>query len=77
MQDLQQFLDEANEGVIYFSFGTNVNSSLVLKGKIDIIVETLSGLPYKVMWKFDHDNPPVSSKNILIRQWFPQQDVLG
>lgn len=41
------------------------------------IVETLSLLPYKVLWKFESENGLNTSDNVLVKKWFPQQDVLN
>lgn len=75
---MQEYLDDAVDGAIYFSLGSNVKS-ILLDGAIqNAIIETFSNLTYKVLWKFEDENntggiPP----NILIRDWFPQQAVLN
>ena len=40
-KDLQSFLDAADEGVIYLSFGSNVKSSSLPKEKLDIILKVI------------------------------------
>lgn len=47
--DLQQFLDEAKHGVIYFSLGTVVNASKMPKDKLNVFLgmKIIFGLPYK------------------------------
>ena len=76
-QDLQQILDNATEGVIYFSLGSNVKSVNLDETLRNIIVEALSELPYKVLWKWESDYLPGRPKNVVTRKWFPQQDLLG
>lgn len=39
-------------------------------------METLSALPYKVLWKFEADLPE-KPLNVKISKWIPQQDVLS
>ncbi|KPJ00056.1 Ecdysteroid UDP-glucosyltransferase [Papilio xuthus] len=75
-KDLQQYLDASENGVIYFSFGTNVNISHLPQEKIMIFKNVLSELPYNVLWKIKDDYLPEESKNIKTFQWLPQADLL-
>lgn len=77
LQDLQEYLDNATEGVVYFSLGSNVKSALMDAVKKRIIAEVLSELPYKILWKYEADNMELQPKNVKISKWFPQQDLLG
>ncbi|XP_028132189.2 UDP-glucosyltransferase 2-like isoform X2 [Diabrotica virgifera virgifera] len=74
-KDLQDYLDSATEGCIYFSLGSNTKSAFMGEKKIKIIMEALGELPYKVLWKFE-DEGVVVPKNIKLVSWVPQQDVL-
>lgn len=76
-QDLQDYLDSSNEGVVYFSLGSNVKSSSIYPEKLEIIKQALGELPFKVLWKFEDEELPGKPSNIKISKWFPQQDVLG
>jgi glucuronosyltransferase len=74
-EELQQFLDGADSGAIYFSLGTNIKSYLVSKEKQKILMDVFSKLPFRVIWKFEDgvlDLPP----NVKIVTWAPQQDIL-
>lgn len=71
------FLDQSEEGIIYFSLGSNVKSKLLDKKKINLIMEAFSELPYKVLWKYENDVLLNKPSNVEIRKWFPQQDLLG
>lgn len=75
--DLQKFLDEAKDGVIYFSLGTNVVPSLIEKETSDAIINSLAKLKQQVLWKFDKDEFEGLPKNVKIAKWFPQNDILG
>ncbi|XP_047539477.1 UDP-glucosyltransferase 2-like isoform X5 [Vanessa atalanta] len=75
-QDLKSYLDSSKNGVIYMSFGTNVKPSLLPKEKVQIFTNVFSELPYDVLWKWDKDEIPGSSKNVRISKWFPQSDLL-
>lgn len=76
-QDLQQLLDSSENGVIYFSFGTNVNLTLLPPEKIQIFEKVFSQLPYNVIWRRDNDRFVIKSDNIKVYQWLPQADLLS
>ncbi|CAG4992098.1 unnamed protein product [Colias eurytheme] len=74
-KDLREHLD-SSVGVIYTSFGTNVDPSTLPPGKIKILSRFLSQLPYTVLWKWNKEKLPGHSKNIVTSKWFPQADLL-
>lgn len=74
--DLQKFLDAATEGVVYFSFGSNVFSVDMSNEKRKVILEALRELPFKVLWKFEADHLEGKPDNVKLVKWVPQQDVL-
>ena len=43
----------------------------------EIIKEVFSKLPYKVLWKYEDETVKGLPKNVMIKKWMPQQDVLG
>ncbi|KAB0792446.1 hypothetical protein PPYR_14405 [Photinus pyralis] len=75
--DLQNLLDSATDGFIYFSLGTNVKSKDIPSDLRANILETFAELPYTVLWKFEAETLPNKPKNVHIAKWLPQQDVLG
>ncbi|XP_017774667.1 PREDICTED: UDP-glucuronosyltransferase 2B16-like isoform X2 [Nicrophorus vespilloides] len=75
-EELKLFLDEAKEGVIYISLGSNMKSKDIPEKTRDIILETFSKLPYKILWKFEAETLPGKPDNVKIVKWLPQQDVL-
>lgn len=75
--DLQKYLDQSENGVIYLSFGSNVKSAELKPEIRQIIIETLKDLPYDVLWKFENDSLPHKPENVRIEKWLPQQDVLA
>lgn len=74
---MKEFLDDAVEGVVYFSLGSNVKSAFLDENKRNVILETLSQLPYKILWKFETEDITEISPNIKILEWIPQQAVLA
>lgn len=76
-QDLQEYLDTSSNGVVYFSLGTHVASSSLDNKTLEEIIHALSELPFNVLWKWEKDSLPNQPSNVLIRKFFPQQDLLG
>ncbi|CAD0205774.1 unnamed protein product [Chrysodeixis includens] len=74
--ELKSYLDSSKNGVIYFSFGTNVAPSALPPERIAIFTKVLSQLPYDVLWKWDKEAFPGQSANIKIAKWLPQSDLL-
>ncbi|KAJ8708777.1 hypothetical protein PYW08_010159 [Mythimna loreyi] len=74
--DLKSYLDSSKHGVIYVSFGTNVDPTLFPADRIEVLVKAFSQLPYDVLWKWNNDVLPGRTPNIRISKWLPQQDLL-
>ncbi|XP_017038347.1 UDP-glucosyltransferase 2 [Drosophila kikkawai] len=77
-QELEEFIQGAGEnGVIYFSLGTNVRSKSLSQDLRKVLMDTFANLPQRVLWKFDDDQLPGKPSNVFISKWFPQQDILA
>ncbi|CAL1683792.1 unnamed protein product [Lasius platythorax] len=74
--DLEKILDDAKEGCIYFSLGSNVKGEFLPVERRDMFQKTFEKLPYKVLWKYESDFPN-KSNNIITRKWLPQHEVLA
>lgn len=77
MQSLRELLDNSIDGVIYFSMGTNVNSSQINMRYIEIVLATFDTLPYDVIMKWDSERELVVPSNVHLFKWVPQPDILG
>ncbi|XP_063233579.1 UDP-glycosyltransferase UGT5-like [Bacillus rossius redtenbacheri] len=76
-QNIQQFLDSAPKGVIYFSLGSNVRSDKLDASKRQMFLDAFRQLDgYRVLWKWESDHLPGQPDNVMIQKWMPQQDVL-
>lgn len=75
-QDLKLYLDNSKNGVIYISFGTNVDPSLLPTETIQTLIQAFSKLPYDILWKWNKDDLPGRTSNIKISKWLPQSDLL-
>ncbi|XP_072400621.1 UDP-glycosyltransferase UGT5-like isoform X7 [Diabrotica undecimpunctata] len=76
-KDIQEYLDSAPQGVVYFSLGSNVKSANLTEQVRKEIVAALGELPYKVLWKWETDYLPGKPDNVMTKKWCPQQDILA
>uniref|UniRef100_A0A1I8P327 UDP-glucuronosyltransferase n=1 Tax=Stomoxys calcitrans TaxID=35570 RepID=A0A1I8P327_STOCA len=76
-EDLQEYLDKASEGVIYFSLGSNVQSKDLSSNSLKVLLEGFRELKIKVLWKFEDEDLPGKPDNVLIRKWFNQPAILA
>ncbi|XP_055858856.1 UDP-glucosyltransferase 2-like [Episyrphus balteatus] len=72
---LQEFMDSADHGVIYFSLGTVVSAKQLGPSILNIFHEVFSSIPQKVIWKIN--NPVKNSSNIFTSKWLPQSSILA
>jgi len=76
-QDLQKFMDDATEGVLYVSFGSVLQGSQVPKDKKDALLRAVGKLKEKVLMKWESDDLEGKPDNMIVRSFLPQQDLLG
>ncbi|XP_013113911.2 UDP-glucosyltransferase 2 [Stomoxys calcitrans] len=76
-RDLQEFLDNAKEGAIYFSMGSNIKSKDLPPQTLKKILDVFRELKVKVLWKFEDENLPNKPDNVLVRKWFNQPSILA
>ncbi|XP_053615383.1 UDP-glucosyltransferase 2-like isoform X2 [Plodia interpunctella] len=75
-EDLKKLLDNAKNGLIYFSLGSNLKSKDLPQILKKDLLEMLGGLKQTVLWKFEEVLPNLPS-NIHIVNWAPQQSILA
>jgi glucuronosyltransferase len=75
--DIKRFLDEAENGVIYMSFGSFLKSSMMSPEKYEAICNAFRSIPQRVIWKYESNNAANLPPNVLIRKWLPQNDILA
>lgn len=76
-KDLKNYLDNSKHGVIYISFGTNVDTNTIPQEKVVTLIKAFSELPYDVLWKWNSNEMHGKTENIKISKWFPQSDLLS
>jgi glucuronosyltransferase len=75
--DIQKFMDDAKEGVIYFSTGSIIDSSRLPQSIKTTILKVFGSLKQKVLMKMNPENITELPSNILVKQFVPQSDVIA
>ncbi|KAG8288669.1 UDP-glucuronosyltransferase 1-1 [Homalodisca vitripennis] len=75
-QDLKDFMDGAEHGVILLSFGSNVASNWLGEGFEDKVLLAIRQLPQRVIWKWDRDISNIPP-NVKLSKWLPQNDIMA
>lgn len=75
---MNEFISSAQKGVVYISFGAEIQSSKLPPEALKGLIRIIKRLEQKFLWKLD--DPSVIKEyipNLLTRKWFPQNDVLA
>lgn len=75
--DLKKFLDNSKNGVIYMSFGSNVQSKDLSPQIQKIFLNVFTELDFNFVWKFEAEKLQGMPSNLLISKWLPQADLLA
>ena len=75
--DVKEFLDNAKDGVIYFSMGSIIRGVDWPLEKREAFINVFAKLKQKVLWKYENDTLPGNPGNIMIASWLPQRDILA
>lgn len=75
-QKIKEFIESAEDGVIYFSMGSNLKSTMFDNENKEAFLKTFSKLKQKIIWKYEEDLPE-KPNNVLIDKWLPQADILA
>ncbi|KAJ9582122.1 hypothetical protein L9F63_003536 [Diploptera punctata] len=76
-KDLDDFLNGAEHGVIYFNMGSMIRAETLPPEKRDAFLQAFAEFPQRVLWKWEGDTLPGQPKNVKIVKWLPQFDVLS
>uniref|UniRef100_W8ASC2 UDP-glucuronosyltransferase 2B15 n=1 Tax=Ceratitis capitata TaxID=7213 RepID=W8ASC2_CERCA len=76
-KDMQKFLDEAENGAIYFSLGSNVESKDMPAEYLKIFLDVFRSMKQRVLWKFENESIANLPANVMVKKWMPQSDILA
>jgi len=76
-ENIANFLNRSNEGVIFISWGSMVRASSIDEDKLTAILEVLQHQPLRIIWKWEGDKTPKThSSKFLFIKWAPQLALL-
>ncbi|CAO1423867.1 unnamed protein product [Diamesa serratosioi] len=75
--NIQKWLDESTNGVVFFSLGSNAKSTYLSKEQLAILLNVFSKLKQRVIMKWEADVLDGKPDNVLIGKWLPQDDILA
>ncbi|XP_072933726.1 UDP-glucosyltransferase 2-like [Epargyreus clarus] len=75
--DIQKYVEESKNGVIYISFGTLLNEASLPEYKMKAILDALAELPQRVVWKWNGQIFSGDRNKIYAAKWLPQNDLLA
>ncbi|XP_026315383.1 2-hydroxyacylsphingosine 1-beta-galactosyltransferase-like [Hyposmocoma kahamanoa] len=74
---IERFLNESKEGVVLLSFGSLIKTATLPKYKEQMIVNAMSKLKQRVLWKYENSGEEGTlTGNILRVKWIPQYELL-
>jgi glucuronosyltransferase len=65
-ENIQKFLDGAQDGAIYFSLGAYMKSSEMPRETMKILLKVFGSLKQRVLWKFESDKLPELPGNVMV-----------
>ncbi|XP_017015591.2 UDP-glycosyltransferase UGT5-like isoform X2 [Drosophila takahashii] len=76
-KELKKFMDEAENGVIYFSMGMDIMVKFLPENLQQTLVKSFAHVKQRSVWKNEFYNMPNKSENIYMIEKTPQRDVLA
>lgn len=76
MKNIEKWITESKEGVIYFSMGSTIKTNSMSQAKQSAFIRAFERLPQRVLWKWENESLGEKLDNIMVRKWMPQLDVL-
>lgn len=76
-KNIQEFMDSSPNGVIYFSFGSNLNTKTIAGTIGKSFRNVFAKIPQRVVMKWDTEGPNEMPPNVMISKWLPQADILA
>ncbi|XP_039956993.1 UDP-glucosyltransferase 2-like [Bactrocera tryoni] len=74
--ELQKFIDGAEHGVVFISWGSMLRADTLPPAKREAIVRAVKQLKQRVIWKWENTTLEDKPDNLYISKWLPQRDIL-
>ncbi|XP_016949775.1 UDP-glucosyltransferase 2-like [Drosophila biarmipes] len=76
-EELQKFMEEAQNGVIYFSMGQDIMVKFLPENLQQTLVKSFAKLEQRIVWKNEFFSMPNVSENIYVIEKAPQRHILA
>lgn len=76
-EDLQKFMDESKEGVIFFTWGSHHKMTNMSPKLLSSFMSVFGKLKQRVLMKWEAEILPGKPDNVKIDKWFPQASILS
>ncbi|XP_014292886.1 UDP-glycosyltransferase UGT4 isoform X2 [Halyomorpha halys] len=76
-EELQNLLDESENGLIYFTTGSIINLNYLPKEMTDTFMSVFGQLKQTVIMKWESGELPNKPKNVITKKWLPQNGILA
>lgn len=74
---MKEILDNAKNGAILVSWGSNIKSSSIPSELQQEILNSFAKLPLQILWKFENETVnEIAPSNVYASAWLPQQEIL-
>ena len=70
-------MDSHPEGVVLVSFGSALSPSKMVPERKAAFINAFKRLPMPIIWKWDDDDLSDMPKNVIVKKWLPQNDLLA
>lgn len=74
--EIKEILDAAKDGVIYVSWGSMIRAETLPKDKRTSLLKAFGSFRQTVLWKWENSTIPDQPKNVHIRKWMQQREIL-
>lgn len=74
--EIKAILDSAKDGVIYVSWGSMIRSESLPVEKRNSFLKAFGSVKQTIVWKWENETLSDQPKNVFIRKWMPQRDIL-
>ncbi|XP_055841135.1 UDP-glucosyltransferase 2 isoform X2 [Episyrphus balteatus] len=78
-EDISEFIESSEEGAVLISLGSNTLVETIGKERLEAFLTVIKSFPkYNFLWKIEREDIFKDvPKNLLIRKWLPQNDILA
>lgn len=71
-KEVDEFLKNSDKDVLFISWGSMIKASTLDETRLQAILNVLTKLDIKVIWKWETDEVPIKSEQFLFVKWAPQ-----